>query len=70
MAGKADNDNGGDWAEPSPATTFRLRKEFVGFDIPTYSLGLCVGAFSTLGPIQTVWIFTNSRIPKEESSRP
>ncbi len=37
---------------------------------PYYSLVAFVGAFSTLGPIQTVWTFTNSWIPKEESSRP
>ncbi len=35
-----------------------------------YSLAACVGTFSTLGPIHTVWIFTNSRMPNQESSRP
>src|SRR5258708_3725241 len=37
---------------------------------PGYSLAACTGTFSILGPIQTVWMFTNSCIPKEESSRP
>src|SRR5271157_4046602 len=36
----------------------------------TYSLGTVVGAALAAGPIHTVWIFTNSRIPNEDSSRP
>src|SRR5690242_12345727 len=35
-----------------------------------YSAVVFVGTFSTLEPIQTVCIFTNSLIPKAESSRP
>jgi len=34
------------------------------------SFGTLVGAALTAGPIQTVWIFTNSRMPNEDSSRP
>src|SRR5713101_7556365 len=37
---------------------------------PGYSLAAFTGTFSILGPIQTVWMFTNSCMPKEESSRP
>ncbi len=35
-----------------------------------YSVATFVGCGVTVGPIQIVWILTNSRMPKEESSRP
>lgn len=38
--------------------------------IASYSLLGVVGSVLRTGPIQIVWIFTNSRIPNTESSRP
>ena len=35
-----------------------------------YSAAACAGCGATVGPIQMVWMLTNSRMPKEESSRP
>src|SRR5439155_7954722 len=45
----------------SPARSIDPRTLFSFFTC--YSLAACVGTFSTLGPIHTVWIFTNSRMP-------